>query len=441
MKAARIVVSTLWMLSPKTALADLEAQRDQIIDNAAASGMWFSPQAQYRKYVSKVAEMRGRYIEDLSEKYYKPYQQASAIYQKAMDPAGIQEQADKAAQEVETGIDEGWQKYQAGVRELRQSLTVIAGEAMRRMAPYAGAVNTVCRYADCPDVHGSVDQAIREARERGEQEFRTRSGYPTDIRTRAEFAAYPATQEKIRERVENILRGKYDFKDFSLPRDWKYDPVSFREKVKGLVQQRIEASWKAKFGDTLPPGLDEQRFMAVLGVGEFPSLDQLVMSEDEFFKTVVVPGNRKIVDEMVADLARDKARYPLHSTDMEEGKEYAEAMYIPCISLVISLSVVVLTLLRGYMALMETVLRSGSREVERRWLYTGRAAAAVTFIGLMLALPAVFPNPYASGPAYEKYYAAAKERHPAVTALLNWSAQVQPVIYRLGRDIRRLAGK
>ena len=439
MKAARIVISTLWMLSPGTVLGDLQAQRDQIVENAATAGMWFSPQVQYEKYVKKVEQTRGQYVQELSEKYYKPYKQASDLYMKALDPAGIQEEADKAAGEVEDGIDEGWQKYQAAVRDYRQSLTVMAGEAMRQVGSYAGAVNTVCRYADCPDIPIDVNREIKDARERGEREFYDHSGYHTDIRTRAEFVTQPPTQAKIRKRVEGIMREKYNEKDFTLPADWVYEVNSFKDKVKTLIQQKIEDSWKKKSGK-LPPGLDEAAFMAVLGIEDIPTVDKLVMSEEEFYKKVIVPGQRKMADEMVADLARDKAKYPLHDTNMQEGKDYAEAMYIPTISLVISLTVVVLTLLRGFMALMELVLKSGGGKVETRWLYIGRGAAAACFIGLLLSLPHIFPNPYASGVAYERYFGMARQKHPAIAPVLDWAVQVQPVIYRLGRDIRRITG-
>jgi hypothetical protein len=125
---------------------------------------------------------------------------------------------------------------------------------------------------------------------------------------------------------------------------------------------------------------------------------------------------------------------------MEEGKDFVSAIYIPTISLVISLAVVIMTLLRGFMALMDLVLRSGGQAVEKRYHLIGQGAVVVLFAGMLFALPRLFPNPYASGPAYDRYYQAAHEKHPYTAAMLDWAVQVQPIIYRLGKDIRKLAG-
>ena len=142
----------------------------------------------------------------------------------------------------------------------------------------------------------------------------------------------------------------------------------------------------------------------------------------------------------MADLQKDKLKYPPEATGMDEGKDFVSAVYIPAISLVISLTVVVITLLRGFMALMDLVLKSGGQETEKHWLLAGRAAVAMLFAGMLLALPHFFPNPYASGPSYERYYSQAKKSHPFFAEVLDWAVQVQPIIYRLGSDIRRVAG-
>lgn len=440
MKSARIVVSTLWMLSPKTVLADLQAQREGIVENAAATGMWFSPQEQYDKYVKKVAETRGRYVNEISDRYFKPYRQASDAYLKALDPAALQEEADSAAREAEEGIGEGWAKYQAAVREYRQSMSLSANTAVRQMLPLAAGASVLCEGRNCPDVSEEIGAAVREARLEAERKFVSRSGYPSTIGSREAFIAHPRTQEGIRQGVEKLVREKYGLRDFTLPEGWTYDADSFRAQMKELIGQQAQAGWRARFGDRVPPGLDEARFLAALGVEGVPPLEQLLMSQEQFYREVVVPGNRRIADGMLADLAKDKEKYPLRATYMHEGKDYVQAMYIPALSLVISLAVVVLTLLRGFVALMDMVLRSGDKAVERRWLYAGRAAMVLFFIVLVTALPRLFPNPYASGPAYERYFASAAERHPVIAAMLDWSVQVQPVIYRMGQDLRRLGG-
>ena len=64
-----------------------------------------------------------------------------------------------------------------------------------------------------------------------------------------------------------------------------------------------------------------------------------------------------------------------------------------------------------------------------------------TNLAMLLALPHVFPNPYASGPAYDRYYNAARQNHAVMAPVLHWAVQVQPVVYRLGRSLLRIAGR
>jgi hypothetical protein len=435
MKAARIVISTLWMLSPEEVLEDLAAQKDDIVKKAASAGTWFSSKELYAKYVKRISDERGKYLQNISDKYYKPYVQASALYQKAADPAAAQAEADKAVAEVENGITAGWEKYQKGVYEYRQQASVMADVALQQVLTYGRPMSVLCRNRNCPQI--DARKAIGEAREKGEREFFTRTGYHSDIPDRATFLAQAPTQEKLKKSVEAIVQSRYGMEGFTLPADWKYDPVSFGQSVKDTVLDRAHSAWKAKFGDKLPPGLDEERFFATIGVGKIPTIDELVMSQDDFYKNVVLPGNTKIVDEMVADLNKDKDKFPPDATEMEEGKDYVSALYVPAISLVISLSVVVLTILRGFMALMDIVLKSG-KQAGKRWHYAGQASVAIFFASMLLTLPHIYPNPYASGPAYERYYAAARKKHPISAAVLNWSVQVQPIIYKLGKDIRRI---
>lgn len=443
MKAARIIISTLWMLSPDGVLKEVADRKDEVVQRAAGSGTWFSSNDLYAKYVKKVGDTRDAELKEVTEKYYVPYQKASQMYQKASDGAAIQAEADKAVAQVEAGIDEGWDKYQKGVHDYRQSATVIADMAMRSFLPYAGRVNAYCRNngSNCPTVNNAaVKKAVQEARDRAERDFYDHTGYHSDIPDRATFVAQQPTQDKIRKSVEAMMQSSFGMPEFKFPDGWKYDPAAFGKTIKDMMSGRADAAWKAKFGDKVPPGLDEPKFFAAIGIGTIPTTESLLMSQDDFYKKVVLPGNQKIVDQMVADLKTDKEKYPLNATYMDEGKDYISAVYIPAISLVISLTVVVITLLRGFMALMDLVLRSGGQQTEKHWHMAGAAAVVVLFMGGMMSLPHIFPNPYASGPGYDKYYAQARETHPIIAGVLNWSVQVQPIIYRLGKDIRRITG-
>src|SRR5690606_34409754 len=128
----------------------------------------------------------------------------------------------------------------------------------------------------------------------------------------------------------------------------------------GMIRDKVRAQWKEKFGTRLPPGLDARAFMASLGVNmNLPPVDTILMSEEDFFKKYVLPGNQKMLQTMLDDLQRDRGKYADTDMNMEEGKEYVEALYVPTISLVVSLVVVVLTVLRGLMLLPAALVRAG----------------------------------------------------------------------------------
>lgn len=446
MKAARIIVSTLWMLSPGHVIDELKGSRNRLVENAATSGQWFSGKEQYKKYVAKVNDTRDKYVKNVLAKYYVPYRRASDMYAKAMDPATIGKQAAEAAEEVEAGIEDGWRRYRAGVREFEQTLGAYARLGAGAIIPHGNEVNDACEGGICESAMEEVaedvdiDRAIRNAEDKAEREFQTRSGYRSDIPDRKTFMAEKKTQDAIRDKVQAAVRLRMDAPTFSLPDDWTYDAPTFRTKIETLIREKVKSTWKQRFGDTIPPGLSQDEFLATLGIDQLPSASQMTMKEEDFFKRHVVPGHQKMVDSMLRDLEKEKQKYAPDANDMAEGKDYVEALYVPTISLVISLSIVIVTLTRGLCALMRVVLKSGSKDVGLRWQAAGQGAIVVLFLGFLIVLPHISPNPYAVGPAYDKVLAYANARHPWISGVLNWTVHVQPVVYRVAKDVGRVAG-
>jgi len=440
MKAARVIISALWMMHPDGVLQDLKDNRDEIVERAALKGVWFSPGDQYKKYVEKVTAARDQYAKNAARqfysKYYTPYKNASDLYLKALDHAAIEAQAEKAAVDVDAQIDEGWQKYQKAVYDLKQTFSVIVGQAMRQSLSYAGAVNSYCaKHGDCPDI--DAGPALRQGQQKAVEQFTAKSGYPPTITEKDEFLQQPKTKKLIREAVQQSIRTKFGMSDFTLADDWVYDRESFKTTIAALIEKQAKGKWHETFGDKVPPGLDEKAFMAALGINpELPPVESLLLSEDDFFKKYVLPGNKKMIDAMLKELADDRSKHDDSATDTEEGKDYVEALYIPTISLVVSLSVVMMTLFRGLMVLPETLIRTGRLRMstDPRAL---RLLLAGAFLGLLMLLPLAAPNPYAHGGTYSRYLADARQDHKIIASLLNWAAQVQPVIYRAGDGLRR----
>lgn len=442
MKAVRIVMSALWMMNPASVLQDLKNNRDRLVEYAAANGTWFSTSDAYGKYVRKVKHERSDYIDKMMEKYYVPYKQASDMYENAMNDAFLDAEAAKANAQVQQGIDDGWARYQAGVSDMRQSVSVAVGSALRGAAPALRYLDGYCRTHECQTVDPA--QQVQDLQDAAEDKFYVKTGYHSNIETKAEFARQKRTQDDIRAQVQSRLRARFGLPSFTLPAQWTYDPVSFSKTIKTMMRTQAKDAWRKKFGDTLPQGLSPDAFVAKIGV-HIPSESELIMSPDDFFRTYVLPGNQKMVDDMLAQMNAARAKYPPDATAPAEGKEYASALYIPTISLVVSLSVVMLTLLRGLLAgagiaFEMAAQKWGAKKPSTGRTYAVQGAVLAAFVLFMLALPHLVPNPYAAGQTYRRYLVDAQNHHPVVARVLNWAVGVQPVIYRLGTDLRHMTG-
>lgn len=444
-KAARIIVGSLWMMSPAGILQELRDNRDPIVESAATRGIWFSPRERYQQYVDKVTAKRDKYERDINrqfyDRYYLPYKKASQIYMAAMDPAKVEAEAEKAIGEIDKALVDGWERYRRAVFDFEQSITLVIAQAKREGAAIAGSLNAFCAWhGNCPEIDFSSQ--IRAAKEKAVFDFKSRSGYPPNINDEGIFLEHPRTRELVREKVQEAVRLRFGLRDFTLPDDWAYDRASFKKKLSGMIRDKVRAQWKEKFGTRLPPGLDARAFMASLGVNmNLPPVDTILMSEEDFFKKYVLPGNQKMLQTMLDDLQRDRGKYADTDMNMEEGKEYVEALYVPTISLVVSLVVVVLTVLRGLMLLPAALVRAGFVKKKASTLAM-RGCFVLFFFSALAIVPKVVPNPYASGTTYQRYLADARENHPYTARILDWSVHVQPVIYRLGDDIRQgLSGK
>lgn len=439
-KAARIIVGSLWMMSPEGILQELRDNREPIVESAAARGIWFSPKDRYQQYVDTVTAKRNKYERDINkqfyDRYYLPYKKASQVYMAAMDPAKVDAEAQKALGEIDKALEDGWGRYRRAVYDFEQSISLVVAQAGREGAALAGSLNAFCAwYGNCPELDFSTQ--IRAAQEKAVFDFKSRSGYPPDITEQAAFLVHPRTRELVREKVQEAVRLRFGLREFTLPEDWVYDRASFKEKLSGMIREKVRTQWKEKFGNRLPPGLDARAFMATLGVNmNLPPVETMLMSEEDFFNKYILPGNQKMLQTMLDDLQRDRGKFADHEINMEEGKEYVEALYLPTISLVVSLVVVVLTILRGLMLLPAALVRAGFVQKKSSTLAM-RGCFVLFFLSVLAAIPKVAPNPYASGDTYGRYLADARGNHPYAARLLDWAVHVQPVIYRLGDDIRR----
>jgi hypothetical protein len=173
-----------------------------------------------------------------------------------------------------------------------------------------------------------------------------KTGYPPDLATREEFANHYKTRGVIRGEVEKYIHESMGIDNFFLPESWVYDRENLYYVIDILARQEIQRKWKEKFG-ALPPGLTMEDFFVQVGVEPLPPVEKIVMSENDFFKNIVLPQHKQMAVKMLDEIEAEKLLYANGQSLEEKGKDFVRALYIPIISLIVSLMVVMLTLMRG----------------------------------------------------------------------------------------------
>lgn len=447
-KSARIILGSMWMLSPEGIRRDMEENKDTLVQSVAARGMWFSPRQQYDQYVSKVSDEHSRFKQGIIDRFYAPYKKASDDYFKAVSDETLQAQGAKASAEIEKEIDRGWQQYQQGVREYKQQLSASGMHMLQRIAPYKERLRDFCATRNCPPLlKGKERSIVAEAASDAERQFVQRSGgYTPDIETRAEFlAAYP-TQVRLHDRVQMYISENLPHAGFVLPANWRYEKESFERAVGLLIRQEANRQWREKAPAGMPPGLTQDEFFAASGLPPIPQMGDLLMAPEDFFNRMIMPKYREILDKMLGDIEKEKTLYANGEPLAEKGKDYARAVYIPAVALIISLMVVILTMFRWWNALVKSALASLMRrhKLPAMMRMPVQAGMAAVFIAGIVFVPRFMPNPYA-GATYERYRDEAVRRAPVVARALDWAIHTQPAVYRLGSPVRsvldRLHGK
>lgn len=436
MRSARAMITALWIHAPGRVIADLGDKQDKIVEDMAYKGVWFSPAALYKSYLGRATDEYRKYMSDMERKYYAPYKKASDAYLGRRDEAAIEKQADEAVAGVEKRIDDGWKEYQEGMKRYRSHLAAMKKEAMQAI-PSARLADAACGDGRCPDL--DLGKGIGRAQKKAQNEFMKASGgYPVGLASRAEFAAHPKTQDEIRAAVEKSLREKTMDEAYALPEGWVYDAGAFKELLKNLMREKAEAAWNEKFKGKVEPGLSRDEFFKKMGKGGIPDMADVIMTEEEFMKSKVVPKNREIVQEALREMRAEAPFYANGEMLEEKGKNYVRAAYIPAVALVLSLIIVLLTLARGIAAGLAFLEERGKFFPDMPHRHLMRVSVMAAVVLFMMVGPYMFPNPYTSAAAYKKYLGFARERNVATATVLDWAIHIQPFIYHPGGVIRSI---
>lgn len=441
LRAVRAMITALWMHDSAAVIADLGERKDQIVEDMALKGVWFSPRLMYGRYVRKVTEDYQRYEAEMTEKYYIPYRKASDLYLASTDEEALQREADKAVWDIERGIDRSWDEYRAGVRRYNGALAGAGMEALQRIAPVGRMMDDYCANNNCPERPDTGD-IVEKAQKKARIGFiKSSGGYTPDIQSREEFIAHAKTQEKIKESVELAIRDRTEDAQFQLPDDWFYEPYSFKDMLKDMVREKARTDWEKSFSGKVEPGLEKEAFFKRLNQ-EPPVLEDIIMSEEEFIRTQVLPTNSEMIDSVLQEM---KAEAPLYENGQileEKGKNYIRAAYIPAVALVLSLVIVLLTLARGIAAGIHLLEEHGRffPQVEMPSVVMRMGVMAVVVLFIIVG-PYLGNNAYTSAEAYRKYLGFARERNVVTASVLDWAVHMQPFIYGPGGAIRSAGEK
>jgi hypothetical protein len=457
-RSTRAVLGSLFMLNTGAVFDGLSFSKDQIIDSISAQDMWFSSKEYYQKYLQQVADKREQYEKFINDKYYEPYKQASDLYLKtynkaasfyrqAAQPGHFEQIAGEAASQVENLINLGWQQYQSAVSAYNRMSVGAASSAEQSV------YSTLCKghEALCDSVLNkgyngvTLDSAINQMQAAAEAKFLEQTGYPPDIKDKADFISNQKTQDEIRTHVEEKLQEQID--GYALPFDWSYDPATFKNEIFQMLQgearnkaleagSQVQQAWRdrvqSKFKTDIQPGLSREDFFKRLGGDPLPPLKDLIMSEDDFRKKYIVPINRQIADKTLEDMKNEEPSYANRQELAEKGKDFIRVLYIPAIALCLSIMIVVITIGRYATAVATDATKNAFKGLTRRQRNIIRPFYWVVYMAFVLTLPYKWPNPYISTKAYQKYYHLAITQAPVTAQLLDWVVHVQPIIYRAG---------
>jgi hypothetical protein len=171
-KSARIILSALWLLHPEGIRHDMSANKESLMQIAAAKGTWFSPQEQYDLYVNKVVAERGKIEDELISKYYAPYKKASDMYLQSQDSHALRQKTDLAADEIDRKVLKGWTDYQYAVRQYKNMISSMVAQSIRQTIPLKGMAKNLCDHYDtCRKMGAASNKALGKAEYDMSQDF------------------------------------------------------------------------------------------------------------------------------------------------------------------------------------------------------------------------------------------------------------------------------
>lgn len=276
-----------------------------------------------------------------------------------------------------------------------------------------------------------------------EQEFVTQTGYATDLNDFAVFRAHPTTQVQVRDSI--IKQG------LNVPTGWTMaDSHSLNEAVKNKVLTETKNAWEKEIKAknlTMPPNLSwrefeihkdvQARIKAEMKENYVPGL-RASWSDQEFARRVIEPVVARKVKEVETQLKAIEEDFADGGKYEDIGKNSLRTVIVPPISLILSLFLICLTMLKlpiKFVALFrQETTNSAAKTPVRKVMDTTLAIAPILIV---LTVPFyIGENKYSAKESNVNFFINQIEDRSYIAAFsLKWLIHAQPMMQPLGFSI------
>uniref|UniRef100_A0A486XJD1 Uncharacterized protein n=1 Tax=Rheinheimera sp. BAL341 TaxID=1708203 RepID=A0A486XJD1_9GAMM len=272
-----------------------------------------------------------------------------------------------------------------------------------------------------------------------EQEFVTKTGYSTNLSNFDAFRAHSKTQEQVRASL--IEHG------LSLPTDWTTnDSQTLNDAVRSKVIADTKTAWEREIKAknlTMAPNLSwrefevhkdvQARIKADMKENYVPGL-RASWSDQEFSRRVIEPAVARKVKEVENQLTAIESDFADGGRYEDIGKNSLRTVIVPPISLILSLFLICLTMLKLPIKLVG-LFRKEINGSEKKTFHTAlNSVLAISPILLVMTVPFyIGENKYSSKESNVNYFINQIEDNSYIYAFwLKWLIHAQPMMQPFG---------
>lgn len=270
-------------------------------------------------------------------------------------------------------------------------------------------------------------------------------GYPLGITSVHQFRQHTVTSNKVR---SSLVK-----KGLTLPKEWQLSQrLVFDSAVANKVRQQADANWYAKMknkGSQMPPNLSWKAFQKESEVqnkikqqmGDLYVSPTLADWNNRQFQQQVIEVNiKRKTQEYLKILKAQQQEFADGGSLASTGKSALRATIIPPISMTISLVLVLLTVLKLPLKVMELIsaLKSHNAAPNRKPKWYNQLGVSLSLFAAIFVVPlSIGSNQYTHSDSSLNYFFEQMEKNDSATIsyALKWLLITQPLAQPVGTSI------